>query len=99
MVAPAMPVIMQNNKMTISILGLGVNRQFNNYPRYFSTVPLGPEGPPAFSKGFFELAKAQNPKPQTIAIVAADAEFAQTAAGGARQNAKAAGFTIVYDGQ
>jgi len=98
MVAPAMPVLMQNNKMTISILGLGVNRQFN-YPRYFSTVPLGPEGPPAFSKGFFELAKAQNPAPQTVAIVAADAEFAQTAAGGARQNAKAAGFTIVYDGK
>jgi branched-chain amino acid transport system substrate-binding protein len=98
MVAPAMPVLMQNNKMTISILGLGVNRQFN-YPRYFSTVPLGPEGPPAFSKGFFELAKAQNPAPQTVAIVAADAEFAQTAAGGARQNAKTAGFTIVYDGK
>src|SRR3981189_3350012 len=34
MVAPAMPVLMQNNKMTISILGLGVNRQFN-YSRYF----------------------------------------------------------------
>ena len=46
MVAPAMPVLIQNNKMTISILGLGVNRQFN-YPRYFSTVPLGPDGPDA----------------------------------------------------
>jgi branched-chain amino acid transport system substrate-binding protein len=98
MVAPAMPIIMAHNKMTISILGLGINRQFN-YPRHFSTVPLGPDGPPAFSKGFFELAKAQNPRPQTVAIVAADAEFAQTAAGGARENAKAAGFTIVYDGK
>src|SRR5258708_1374489 len=27
MVAPAMPVIMQNNKLTISVLALGVNRQ------------------------------------------------------------------------
>src|SRR5215467_7179650 len=98
MVAPAMPVLMQHNKMTISILGLGVNRQFN-YPRHFSTVPTGPEGPPAFSKGFFELAKAQNPAPKTVAIVAADAEFAQTAAAGARVNAKAAGFEIVYDGK
>jgi branched-chain amino acid transport system substrate-binding protein len=84
--------------MTVSILGLGVNRQFH-YSRHFSTVPLGPEGPPAFSKGFFELAKAQKPAPQTVAIVAADAEFAQTAAGGARENAKAAGLTIVYDGK
>jgi len=98
MVAPAMPVLMQNNKMTISILALGVNKQFN-YPRYFSTVPLGPEGPPAFSKGFFELATAQSPRPQTVAIVAADAEFAKTASDGARQNASAAGFKIVYDGK
>src|SRR6202050_1211737 len=51
MVAPAMPVIIAHKKMTISILGLGVNRQFN-YPRYFSTVPLAPEGPPAYSRGF-----------------------------------------------
>ena len=99
MVAPAMPIIIQNNKMTISILGLGVNRQFDNYPRYFSTVPLGPEGPPAFSKGFFELAKAQSPKPQTVAILAADAEFAKTASDGARTNAQTMGFTIVYDGK
>ena len=48
--------------------------------RYFSTVPTGDEGPPAFSKGFFELAKAQNPEPKTVAIVAADAEFGQIAA-------------------
>src|ERR1700734_3059246 len=83
MVAPAMPVIIAHKKMTISILGLGVNRQFN-YPRYFSTVPLGPEGPPAYSRGFFALAMAQTPKPQTVAIVAADAEFARTSADGAR---------------
>jgi branched-chain amino acid transport system substrate-binding protein len=96
MVAPAMPVIIAHKKMTISILGLGVNRQFN-YPRYFSTVPLGPEGPPAYSRGFFQLALAQSPKPQTVAIIAADAEFARTSSDGARANAKAAGLKIVYD--
>ena len=98
MVAPAMPVIIAHNKMTISILGLGVNREFK-YARYFSTVPTGPDGPPAFSKGFFELARAQNPAPRTVAMVAADAEFAQVAAGGARVNAKAAGFDIIYEGK
>jgi branched-chain amino acid transport system substrate-binding protein len=97
MVAPAMPVIMQYNKMTISMLGLGVNKQFGNYPRYFSTVPLGPDGPPAFSRGFFELAKAQTPRPRTVAILAADAEFARTAADGARDNAKALGFDVVHE--
>ena len=96
MVAPAMPVIMQNNKTTISFLAIGINRHFN-YPKYFSMVPVGPKGAGAFSDGFFELAAAQSPKPQTVAIVSADAEFAKTAADAARDNAKAAGFTIVYE--
>jgi branched-chain amino acid transport system substrate-binding protein len=96
MVAPAMPVIMQNNKTTISFLAVGINRHFN-YPRYFSMVPVGPKGPGAFSDGFFELAAKQSPKPQTVAIVSADAEFAKTAADAARDNAKAAGFTVVYE--
>ena len=58
MIAPAMPVIMQAGKMTISMLGINVNRQFN-YPRYFSMVPGGDEGTLAFSRGWFEVAAAQ----------------------------------------
>jgi branched-chain amino acid transport system substrate-binding protein len=96
MVAPAMPVIMQNNKTTISFLAIGMNQHFK-YPKYFSMVPVGPKGPGAFSDGFFELAAAQSPKPQTVAIVSADAEFAKTAADAARDNAKVAGFTVVYE--
>ena len=38
-----------------------------------------------------------DPKPKTLAIVGADAEFARNATDGARQNAIAGGFTIVYD--
>ena len=53
-----MPVIMQANKTTISMLAINVNRQFN-YDRYFSMVPGGHEGMLAFSRGFFELAAAQ----------------------------------------
>ena len=40
---------------------------------------------------------AQNPKPTTVAIVAADAEFSKNASDGARDNAKKAGLKIVYD--
>jgi branched-chain amino acid transport system substrate-binding protein len=87
---------MENNKTTVTILGVGVNRHFN-YARYFSMVPVGPEGVKAFSKGFFELAAAQQPKPQTVAMLSADAEFAKTSADGARENAAANGFKIVYD--
>jgi branched-chain amino acid transport system substrate-binding protein len=96
MTAPAMPVIMQANKLTISLLAIGVNRHFN-YSKYFSMVPVGPEGVKAFSTGYFELAAAQNPKPQTVAMLAADAEFAKTSADGAKENAKAQGFKIIYD--
>jgi branched-chain amino acid transport system substrate-binding protein len=96
MIAPAMPVIMQANKMTISLLGININRQFH-YSRYFSMVPGGDEGTLAFSRGWFEIAAAQSPRPKSVALVAADAEFGKTACDGARDNAKAGGFEIVYD--
>src|SRR5579883_3125723 len=95
-VAPAMPVVISKNKMFISLFALAVNEEFK-YPNYFAMMPMGPDPKPAFTRGFFEVAMAQNPKPQTIAIVAADAEFARNAADGARRNAKAAGLKIVYD--
>ena len=40
---------------------------------------------------------AQNPKPQTLAIVGADAEFPHNAMDGARVLAKQAGLKVVYD--
>jgi branched-chain amino acid transport system substrate-binding protein len=97
LLAPAMPIVIQHNMTFFALFGLDVNREFQ-YPRYFSMVPTGGADPPvAFSKGFFEIAAAQNPKPKTLAIIAADAEFPHNAADGARKNAKAAGLAIVYD--
>src|ERR1700757_3363533 len=60
-------------------------------------IPNGPEPRPAFTKHMFTVAMAQNPKPQTVAIVSADAEFGRNACEGARDNAKAAGLKVVYD--
>ena len=96
MLAPAMPIMMQRNKLFIGLLGLGVNSTFD-YSRYFVMIPSGPDPKLAFTKGFFDLAMAQNPKPKTVAIVAADAEFSVNASDGARANAKAAGLNVVYD--
>jgi branched-chain amino acid transport system substrate-binding protein len=96
MAAAAMPVIVENNKVTITMLAVSVNRHFD-YSKYFSMQPLGPDGLKAFSKGFFDLAAAQTPKPQTVAILSADAEFAKTSADGARENATAGGFNVIYD--
>jgi branched-chain amino acid transport system substrate-binding protein len=96
MLAAAMPVAIQKQKVLIGLFGLAVNVEFA-YPKYFSMIPLGPTPKSAQSKGFFDIAIAQNPKPQTVAIVAADAEFAIHGSEGARENAKAADLKIIYD--
>jgi len=97
MVAPAIPVLMQSKKTTIGILANAANSKFH-YDQYFSMLPTGPEPQKAFSRGFFELAAAANPRPKTVALVAADAEFAQNAVDGARQNIKdIGGFETVFD--
>src|SRR5215831_7935983 len=94
--APAMPVIISKNKVFITLLGLAVNSEFK-YPNYFAMIPSGPDPKPSFTEGFFDAAMAQSPKPQTVAIVAADQEFSRHAAEGARENARAAGLNIIYD--
>ncbi len=96
MLAPAMPIAMQRKKVFIGLFGLAVNSEFH-YPNYFAMIPSGPDPKPSFTKGFVDLAVRQNPKPQTVAIVAADAEFGLNACEGARENVKAAGLTVVYD--
>jgi branched-chain amino acid transport system substrate-binding protein len=60
-------------------------------------IATGPDPKRVFSQGFFDLAASLTPKPETIAIVGADSEFARNATDGARANAKAAGLKIVYD--
>jgi branched-chain amino acid transport system substrate-binding protein len=95
-IAPAMPVIMQKGKVFIGLFGLAVNSEFN-YPRYFAMIPSGPNTKPSFTEGFFEVAAQQNPKPQTVALVAADQEFSRNACEGARENAKKANLRVVYD--
>jgi branched-chain amino acid transport system substrate-binding protein len=95
-IAPAMPIVIAKKKLLIGLLGLAVNSEFN-YPNYFAMIPSGPDPKPAFTKGFFEIAMAQNPKPQTVAIVAADQEFSRNASDGARENAQKAGLKVLYD--
>ena len=95
-IAAAMPLVIQKKKLFVSLFGTGVNEKFD-YPKYFSMIPNGPTPKPAFTRGFFKVAEAQKPKPQTIAIAAADAEFGRNACEGAEENAKASGFKIIYN--
>jgi branched-chain amino acid transport system substrate-binding protein len=87
---------MQRGKLFLGLFGTAVNDLFH-YSRYFSINVNGPDAKRAVTAGLFEIAAAQSAKPQTVAIIAADAEFGRNAAEGARANAKQAGLTIVYD--
>ena len=95
-VAPAMPIVIQKGKVFISLFALAVNSEFH-YPKYFSSLPIGPTPKRTFTEGFYQVAMAQNPKPQTVALAAADAEFSKNSCEGARANAKKFGVKIVYD--
>jgi branched-chain amino acid transport system substrate-binding protein len=95
-IAPAMPIMIQKKKLFLSLFGTGINDDFN-YDKYFSMLPTGPTPKPTYTKGYFDIAMAQNPKPTSVAIVAADAEFGRNACDGARENAKKLNLKITYD--
>ena len=96
LIAPAMPIIMRNKLVFMSLFGLAVNDRFK-YDNYFQIMPAGPVPKTDWSRGFFDIAMDQSPKPVTIALLAADAEFARNAVDGARTNANNVGLKIVYD--
>jgi branched-chain amino acid transport system substrate-binding protein len=96
LLAAAMPIVMQRKKTFVGLLGLAVNSEFN-YPNYFVMIPSGPDAKTAFTRGFFDVALTQNPRPQTVAIVAADQEFSRNAADGARETMKQNGLKLVYE--
>jgi branched-chain amino acid transport system substrate-binding protein len=95
-IAPAMPIMMQRNMMFMGLFGMNVNSKFD-YDRYFQIMPSGPEPAVGWTKGYFETAMALNPKPQTIALVGADAEYPALALAGAREQVKRTGLKVVYD--
>ena len=96
LIAPAMPIVMSRKLVFMALFGLAANDKFN-YPHYFQIMPAGPKPKTDWSRGFFNLALEQTPKPTTVALIGADAEFARNAVSGARANAQEAGLKIVYD--
>jgi branched-chain amino acid transport system substrate-binding protein len=94
-IAAALPAIIQNKRMTIGIFGLGANKEYK-YAKYFSMNSQG-ASPRNYSRGFFEMALQQQPKPARVGLVGADVEFSRNALDGARENAKEFGFDVVYE--
>ena len=95
-ISPAMPIVMRKGLVFMSLFGLAVNDKFS-YDRYFQIMPAGPVPKDDWSRGFFNLAMEQNPKPKTIALLSEDADFALNAVAGARRHAKRLGMKILYD--
>jgi branched-chain amino acid transport system substrate-binding protein len=95
-IAPAMPIMMQRKLTFMGLFGLNVNSKFK-YDRYFQIMPAGPDPGIGWSLGYFEAAMGMNPKPKTIALVGADAEYPAMALQGARTHAKKLGLNVVYD--
>src|SRR5439155_18595742 len=96
LIAPLMPIAMERKLTVLGIFGLANNEKYH-YPNYFQISPTGPDPATATAAPFFEIAAKQNPKPQTVALVGADAEYPQTAMDGAREGIKRIGFKTVYD--
>ena len=96
LIAPAMPIVMERKLVFPGLFGLA-NNEKHNYRGYFQIMPAGPRPAVDWTNGFFEIASKQSPKPQTVALVGADAEYPHNALAGARENVKKYGFKTVYD--
>jgi branched-chain amino acid transport system substrate-binding protein len=96
LIAASMPLVMQHKMAYMALFGTAVNDVFK-YDRYFQILANGPEGNRSLSTGFFQVAATMTPAPRTVAILAEESEYGQTAAAGARANIAGTGLKIVYD--
>ena len=85
-----MPVVMQRGKTLIGLFALDVTT--SSIIRVLLDDADRAEPERLFTEGFFQVAAKQNPKPQTLALTAEDAEFSRNACEGARENAKKYGL-------
>jgi branched-chain amino acid transport system substrate-binding protein len=90
--APLMPLVKQRGLLLMGNFSFQLNQRvqhdmwFNNAPRTDAS---------SWSDGFFELGKGVGAK--TVAFLAADQEFAQNLANGAKEIAKKLGLKTVYE--
>jgi len=96
LIAPLLPIAIERKLTLMGMFGLANNEKYQ-YPNYFQIQPAGPDPQISTAIGFFELAAKQTPKPQTVALVGADAEYPQNALVGARDLVKKFGFKTLYD--
>jgi branched-chain amino acid transport system substrate-binding protein len=95
-IKPAMPLVMEHKRFFVGLMGLAVNQEFN-YENYFVLIPTGPNPGTALTEGFFAVAAKQQPKPETVAILRADAPFSKSPVQGAKDNCAKYGMKVVFE--
>jgi branched-chain amino acid transport system substrate-binding protein len=95
-IKPAMPLVIEHKRFFVGLMGLAVNQEFN-YENYFAMIPTGPNPGTALTEGFFSVAAKQNPKPETVAILSADAPFSKSPVQGAKENCAKNGMRVVFE--
>src|SRR5450755_2243065 len=95
-IKPAMPLVMEHKRFFVGLMGLAVNQEFN-YENYFVMIPTGLNPGIALTEGFFSVAAKQDPKPETVAILCADAPFSKSPVQGAKQNCAKHGMRVVLE--
>ena len=91
--APIMPLVKQRDLLLMGNFSFDANAQIK-HDKWFNNAPWG-AGALAWGGPFLDAGQKLGAK--TIAIMAADAEFAQNLCTGARAIAKAKGLQFVYD--
>jgi branched-chain amino acid transport system substrate-binding protein len=95
-IKPAMPLVIEHKRFFVGLMGLAVNQEFN-YENYFVMIPTGPNPGTALTEGFFLVAAKQDPKPETVAILSADAPFSKNPVLGAKENCSKNGMRVVFE--
>jgi branched-chain amino acid transport system substrate-binding protein len=95
-VLAAMPLIMERQRFFVGLMGLGVNNA-PAYPNYFAMIPTGPDPNSALTEGLFAIAAQQKPRPATVTLVSADAEFSRNPVLGGKANARKYDFKVVHE--
>jgi branched-chain amino acid transport system substrate-binding protein len=89
-------VIINLQRYFVGLMGIGVNNMLA-YPNYFAMISTGTDPNAALTEGFFETAAQQTPRPQTVALLSADAVFSRNPVLGAKANAEKYGFRVVHE--
>ena len=90
--APIMPLVKQRDLLLMGNFSFQANHSVK-HDKWFNNAPWNTAS--SWSDGFFAIGKAQGAK--TVAFLAADNEFAQNLANGARELAQKAGLKTVYN--